>query len=337
MEFSAGDIAVLIGGRILGDPDVKVHTLAKIQEGHKGAIAFLSNPKYESFLYETNSSVVIVNEDLVLRSQVSCTLILVKDAYSAFTALLEQYQQIQFAAKVGIESPCFVSEDVIVPNGVYVGAFAYISKGAKLAENVKIYPNAFIGEGASIGEGSTIGPGAKIMAGCIIGKSCVIQAGAVIGSDGFGFAPQPDGSYQSIPQIGIVVIGDHVDIGANTTIDRATMGQTLIENGSKIDNLVQVAHNVTVGSHTVIAAQAGIAGSTTIGSFSMIGGQAGVVGHLTLASKTKVQAQSGVVSDSSEGQSLQGSPAMNLRDFLRAQVVFKKLPQLESRIEKLEK
>lgn len=336
MEFSAGDIAVLLGGRVEGDPAVRVSTLAKIQEGHAGAIAFLSNLKYEQYLYETKASAVIVSEDLVLRQDVSCSLIRVKDAYIAFTLLLEQYQKMVIASTVGIEQPSYIDVTVTQEEGLYVGAFAYIGKGVKLGKNVKIHPQAFVGEGVTIGEGTVIGPGAKVLARCKIGQGCFIQAGAVIGSDGFGFAPQEDGSYKPIPQIGIVVIEDFVDVGANTTIDRATMGETRILSGAKIDNLVQVAHNVVIGSHTVVAAQAGIAGSTEIGTHCMIGGQVGIVGHIKIAPGTKIQAQSGIAAATREGQSYQGSPAMPIRDFLKSMVIFRKLPELESRLQEIE-
>jgi len=338
MEFSAADVALLLGGVVEGDASVKVNTLAKIQEGFTGAISFLANLKYESYLYETNSSIVLVNSDFVPRAAVKATMIKVPDAYSAFTSLLEQYHKIMLLSKVGVEEPSFIHESAQVGDSIYRGAFSYIGANTVIGNNTKIYPQVYIGENVTIGDNTVIYPGARIYQGCVIGNNCVIHGGAVIGADGFGFAPQADGSYKSIPQLGNVVIGDFVDIGANTTIDRATMGSTIIESGVKLDNLVQIAHNVTIHSHTVIAAQAGIAGSATIGAHNMIGGQVGIVGHITLADKTSIQAQSGVAATiEKSGTAWQGSPAEPIRNHLRNQVIFRKLPELEARVRKLER
>ncbi|MFN3316798.1 MAG: UDP-3-O-(3-hydroxymyristoyl)glucosamine N-acyltransferase, partial [Raineya sp.] len=294
MQFTILQIAQILGGEVEGDANALICNLGKIQEGKAGDIAFLANPKYENFIYTTQATAVIVSKDFQPKQSVSATLIRVDDAYTAFSKLLETYEKMISAAKKGIENPSFIHENAVLGEDLYVGAFAYIGEKAKIGSNSKIYPHTYIAENVVIGENTIIYAGAKIYKNCIVGNNCIIHAGAVIGSDGFGFAPQADGSFQTIPQIGNVVIEDDVSIGANTTIDRATMGSTIIKKGAKIDNLVQIAHNVVVGENTVIAAQAGIAGSTEIGSNCMLGGQAGLAGHIKIANKTIVGAQSGL-------------------------------------------
>ncbi|MDO7873856.1 UDP-3-O-(3-hydroxymyristoyl)glucosamine N-acyltransferase [Hymenobacter sp. ASUV-10] len=338
MEFTVQQIAEVLGGTVEGDPTLGISSLAKIEEGQAGSLSFLSNAKYEQFLYTTQATAVIVARTLELRQPVRAALVRVDDPYSGFTKLLEFYAQATRTGKRGVEQPAYLGESSEIGPGHYRGAFSYIGENCRIGANVLIFPHAFIGDRVRIGEGSIIHAGAKIYADTVIGKYCVVKAGAVVGTDGFGFAPQADGSYKAIPQIGNVVLEDFVSIGANATVDCATMGSTTVRQGSKIDNLVQLAHNVEIGRNTVIAAQAGISGSSKVGDNCMIGGQAGLVGHIQLANKTTITAQSGVqkaVKD--EGQVLQGSPAFNLRDSLRANSVFRRLPELLRRVDELEK
>jgi len=338
MQFTVQQIAQILGGEIEGDAQALISNLGKIQEAKSGDIAFLANPKYENFIYTTQATAVIVSKDFQPKQHISATLIRVEDAYSAFSKLLETYEKMISVEKKGKENPCFIHETATLGEETYIGAFAYIGEKAKIGDKVKIYPNVYIAENVSIGENTIIYAGVKIYKNCIIGSNCVIHAGAVIGSDGFGFAPQADGSYQTIPQIGNVVIEDDVSIGANTTIDRATMGSTIIRKGAKIDNLVQIAHNVIVGENTVIAAQAGIAGSTEIGGNCMLGGQVGVAGHIKIANKTIIGAQSGLGGNvEQEGLQLQGSPAFGVKEFYKTYAVFKKLPELYRQINDLER
>ena len=338
MEFTIQELAFLFGGEAKGDPTEKVHTICKIQEGKKGAITFLANPKYEPFIYNTAASAVIVNSSFEPKKEVTATLILVEDAYVAFSTLLDEYERLTKLQKIGVEQPSFIHEKATIGEKVYVGAFAYIGEGAKLGNNVKIYPHAYIAENVEIGNNTIVYAGAKISANSVLGDYVTIHPGAVIGSEGFGFAPQKDGSYKRIPQIGKVVIKNHVDIGANTTIDCATTGETVIEEGVKLDNLVQIAHNVKVGKHTVLAAQVGVAGSTEIGEYCQIGGQVGISGHINIANKTGIVPQSGIMSSiKQEGTNLFGAPAYNIKDYMKSYVVFKKLPQVMKRIEQLEK
>ncbi len=338
MEFTAKEIAFLIGGTVKGTESLKVNKLAKIQEATAGSIAFLSNPKYENFIYETpETSVVIVSDEFSAKEEIKATLISVKDPYTSFSTLLEEYHKIISFVKKGIENPCYIGENSETGENIYRGAFSYIGTNCVIGKNVKIYPQAFIGDNVRIGDNTILYAGVKIYSDTVIGHHCTIQSGAVIGSDGFGFAPQADGSYKTIPQVGNVVIGNHVDIGANTVIDCATMGSTVIHDGVKLDNLIQIAHNVEIGKDTVIAAQSGISGSTKIGENSMIGGQVGIIGHLTLANKTNIGAQSGVnKSITKEGTSILGSPAYDYTSHLKSASVFKKLPELRKRIEELE-
>jgi len=337
MEFTAQQIAELLEGSVEGNPQVKVSNLAKIEEGKPGTLTFLANPKYEEFIYTTQSSLVIVNDSFVAAQPITATLVRVKDAYKSFAKLLDTYNQI-LHNRTGIESPNFISATATVGENIYVGAFVYIGEKAVIGNNVKLYPGVYIGDNASIGDGTILFPGVKVYADCHIGKECRIHAGVVIGADGFGFAPQDDSNYMKVAQIGNVIIEDHVEIGSNTTIDRATLGSTIIRKGVKLDNLIQVAHNVDIGEHTVIAAQTGIAGSTKIGRFCMIGGQVGIVGHLVIADKVKIAAQSGIgTSILNEGDILQGSPAYFIGDYKKSYIGFRKLPELQARIEELEK
>ena len=338
MEFTAGQIAHVLGGTVEGDAAAAVTNLAKIEEAGAGALAFLANAKYEPFLYSTAASVVIVSSELVLRQPVAATLIRVADPYSGFTKLLEFYQQATRTGKRGVEQPSFLGEGSTVGAGHYRGAFSYIGEGCVLGENVLVFPHAYIGDRVRVGDNSIIHAGAKIYPDTVIGQRCVIKAGAVVGSDGFGFAPQPDGAYRAIPQIGNVVLEDDVSIGANATVDCATMGSTVVRQGAKIDNLVQLAHNVEVGRHTVIAAQTGISGSSKIGDYCVLAGQVGLVGHIALANRTTITAQSGVQkSVREEGQTQQGYPAFNLKDNLRAAAIYRRLPELERRLTAVEK
>jgi UDP-3-O-[3-hydroxymyristoyl] glucosamine N-acyltransferase len=338
MEFTVQQIADLLQGRVEGDSQVKVNTLAKIEEAQSGALAFLSNPKYEPYLYTTHASVVIVSDKLELKKSVGTSLIRVEDPYSSFTTLLQYYQAALVASKSGIEEPCFIGNNSKIGEGHYRGAFSYIGTNCKIGNHVKIFPQVYIGDNVTIGDNTTLFAGAKVYSNTVIGNDCTIHAGAVIGSDGFGFAPQPDGTYKMIPQIGNVVLEDQVSIGANTTIDCATLGSTIIQKGTKIDNLVQIAHNVTIGSNTVIAAQTGISGSTKIGDQCVIAGQVGIVGHISIADKTTIGAQSGVgKSIKNSGTVVQGSPAFDYKQNLRALAVFRKLPELQSELEELKK
>lgn len=337
MEFSVEQIAQLIGGQIQGNKDTKISKLAKIQEADGASLAFLSNPKYESFIYATEAGAVIVNKDFTPKQPIKATLILVDDPYTCFSALLEQYHKTMLWSRVGVEEPCFMGKNSSIGEHHYRGAFSYIGSNVILGENVKIFPNAYIGDNVRIGNNVIIYAGVKIYSDTIIGSHVCIQSGAVIGSDGFGFAPQADGSYKTIPQIGNVIIGNHVDIGANTVVDCATMGSTIIEDGVKLDNLVQVAHNTKIGQNTVIAAQTGVSGSTSIGKQCIIAGQVGFSGHIQVADRTTIGAQAGIMNSvQTEGQKLIGSPALNARDYFKAYTVFRKLPKLMRKIEELE-
>lgn len=338
MQFTAQQIAALVQGKLEGDPDRKVGNVAKIEEAGPGDLCFLSNPKYEEYLYTSSASVVLVNETLVLLRPVTATLIRVKDAYASFALLLEQYDHIiSGSGNVGIEQPSYIASTAKIGKDVYVGAFSYIGENAVLADGVKVYPGAYVGNNTVIGKGSKIYSGVKVYHGCVLGERVIIHAGSVIGGDGFGFAPLKDGTYKKIAQIGNVIIDDDVEIGANTTVDRATMGSTIIRKGVKLDNLIQVAHNVEIGENTVIAAQTGISGSTKIGKNCIIGGQVGIVGHIHLADGTKINAQSGLSkSVTNENVTLNGSPAFEYKNSLKSQAIFRNLPDLQSRLQKLE-
>ncbi|MEK0414496.1 MAG: hypothetical protein RL070_1984 [Bacteroidota bacterium] len=338
MQFTAQQIAMLVSGTIEGNPDTTVNSFGKIEEAVAGQLSFLANPKYQDYLYTTKASLVIVNENLQLQKNITATLVRVKDAYSAFATLLTTYQNLKAQQKKGIETPSHIANSATLGADVFIGAFAYIGEKVTIGNNTKIFPGTYIAENVSIGNNSTIHAGVKIYEDCIIGNDVVIHAGTVIGSDGFGFAPQPDGSYQKVPQIGNVIIEDQVEIGANTTIDRATMGSTIIKKGVKLDNLIQIAHNVEIGSQTVIAAQTGISGSTKLGQKIMIGGQAGIAGHLTIANGVKIAGGAGVTKNlDGEGKSYAGFPAEDAKQSLKAQVYTRQLPELEKRVKELEK
>jgi UDP-3-O-[3-hydroxymyristoyl] glucosamine N-acyltransferase len=339
MQFTAKQISDFLSGTVEGDETITVSELSKIEEGKKGTLCFLSNRKYENYIYSTNASVVIVGLDFVPSQPISCTLVKVKDPYSAFSVLLEKYSEAlsQSSQKTGIEQPSFVHPTAKIGKNVFIGAFSYIDENVEIGDNTKILQQVHIGIDSKIGSGGTFHPGVKIYNRSVIGNGVVIHSNAVIGSDGFGFAPQPDGTYTKIAQIGNVVIEDDVEIGANTAIDRATMGSTFIRKGSKLDNLIQIAHNVEIGEHTVVAAQAGISLSSKVGERSVVGGQVGIAGHLSLAKGTQIGAQAGInFSITEEHKKWHGTPAQPLRDWMRASVLFKHLPGIEKRITKLE-
>lgn len=337
MQFTAAQISLLVNGKIEGNAEAAVTSFGKIEEAEQGQLTFLANPKYEEFLYSTRASIAIVNEGYELRQTVTPTLIRVADAYSAFAQLLGKYQEMVNQQMKGIQQPSYIASSAKLGTDVFVGAFSYIGENVKIGANTKVFPNSFIGDNVTIGENCFIHPGVKIYHDCILHDHVIVHAGTVIGSDGFGFAPQADGSFKKVPQIGNVVVEDHVEIGANTTIDRATMGSTCIRSGAKLDNLIQIAHNVEVGESTVIAAQAGVSGSTKIGKNVMIGGQAGLVGHIQIADGSKINAQSGVSKSMKEPFSaVTGSPAADYTSALRSQAVFRNLPALEKRVHELE-
>jgi len=336
MQFSAAQIALIINGKIEGDPKVSVSSFGKIEQANADQLAFLANPKYEEYLYTTGASIIIVNETLELKRPVSATVIRVPDAYSAFATLLSRYQEMMTQLMRGVQQPCYIAKTATCGENVFIGAFAYLGEQVKLGNDTKVFPHSFIGDNVTIGNNTIIHPGVKIYKDCIIGDRVVVHAGAVIGSDGFGFAPQADGSFKKVPQIGNVVVENDVEIGANTTIDRATIGSTIIRAGAKLDNLIQIAHNVEIGNDTVIAAQAGVSGSTKIGKGAMIGGQAGIVGHLLIGDGAKINAQSGVTKSIEAGKAVTGSPAHDYTAALRSQALSRSLPELEKRVKELE-
>lgn len=327
MEFSANQLASMVNGTVEGDGEVKVNTIAKIEEGHPGAISFLANPKYTHYIYTTGSSIVLVGRDFVPEQPVSATLVRVDDPYATVARLLQMASQMMNAPRRGVEQPASIAEGVTVPDDAYVGAFAYIGRGVKLGRGVQIYPQVYIGDNVSVGDGTVLYPGVRVYHGCQIGARCIVHAGAVIGADGFGFAPV-NGHYDKIPQIGNVVIGDDVEIGANTTVDRATMGSTRIDRGVKLDNLIQVAHNCTIGEDTVIASQTGMAGSSHVGRGCMIGGQVGIAGHITIGDGTQIGAQSGIPRNIRPGSRMMGYPATDYANFARQAVWIKNLGDL---------
>jgi UDP-3-O-[3-hydroxymyristoyl] glucosamine N-acyltransferase len=337
MEFTAAQIAGLLNGEVIGNPDAKVSALAKIEEGHVGALSFLSNPKYEPFIYTTGSSICIVNNTFTAQKALPAALTLIKvaDAYACFAQLLALYDSMNKKEAI-IEQPSFIHETAQVGDNVYIGAFAYIGANVKIADNCQIHPHVVIQDNATVAEHSIIYPSVNIYKDCQIGARCIIHAGTVIGSDGFGFAPDENGVYSKIPQIGNVVIEDDVEIGSNCSIDRATMGSTYIRKGVKIDNLCQIAHNVDVDQHTAMAAQVGIAGSAKIGKHVMIGGQTGIAGHLSVADHTKIVAQSGIPSTVKKADTLMGTPAIPINDYKRSHFGFRKLPGLINKIYDLE-
>ncbi|MFD2518809.1 UDP-3-O-(3-hydroxymyristoyl)glucosamine N-acyltransferase [Salinimicrobium flavum] len=336
MKFTAAQIAGILEGEVSGDPNVEVDKLAKIEEGTAGAITFLANPKYTSYIYSTKASIAIVSDSFVAEEGLSTTLIRVKDPYKAFSKLLEYYNKVKLN-KTGIEQPSFISESVKHGENLYLGAFAYLGENVILGDNVKIFPNSYIGDNVKIGNDVIIFPGAKIYSETIIGNNCVIHGGAIVGADGFGFSPDQEGVYSKVPQIGNVIIEDNVDIGAGTTIDRATLGSTIIRKGVKLDNQIQIAHNVEVGENTAIAAQTGIAGSSKIGKNCLIGGQVGIAGHINIGNRVKVQAQSGIGRNIKDDEVIQGSPAIGYNEYNKSYVHFKHLPKIEDRLTQLEK
>ncbi len=331
-------IAAMLGGQVKGDVEAKINMLAKIQDAKPGQVAFLANPKYEQFIYTTQATAVIVKRDFQPRKELTTTLILVDDPYSSFTALLEEYHKLISFQKTGVEQPSFVGEGSTVGANVYRGAFSYIGNGVKIGNNVKIYPHVYVGDRVEIGDNTILHPSVKLYAGTRVGSNCAIHSGTVIGSDGFGFAPQEDGTYKTIPQLGNVIIEDNVTIGANTVIDCATLfgDFTIIRKGVKLDNLIQVAHNVEIGKNTVIAAQTGISGSTKIGENCILAGQVGVAGHLVLANNTSVGAQTGISKSTKEGQKLFGYPGVEVKEYFKSYAVFRKLPDLQWRLRQLE-
>lgn len=339
MQFTAQQIATFIQGKIEGDPDVAINKLAKIEEADEGSLSFIANPKYEEHLYDSNASVIIVNDSLLLERPVQPTIIRVKDAYSGFAQLLEKYNELMSQnKKSGVSELAYVSDNAEIGKDVFIDAHVYIGDNVKIADNVNIHAGAYIGDNVEIGANTAIHAGVKIYDNCIIGADNIIHAGVVIGSDGFGFAPQKDRTYKKIPQIGNVVIEDNVEIGANTTIDRATMGSTYIRKGVKLDNLIQIAHNVEIGEHTVIAAQTGISGSTRIGRNCVIGGQVGIVGHIQIADNTSINAQSGLAKPISKtGTAVTGSPAFDYKSALKSQAIFRNLPELQQKLISLER
>jgi UDP-3-O-[3-hydroxymyristoyl] glucosamine N-acyltransferase len=337
LEFSAQQIAMMIHGQIEGDASVTVHNFGKIEEATAGQISFLANPKYESYLYTTSASIVIIGAQQQLKEKIKATIIRVPDAYAAFATLLTKYQELKTQQLEGIQSPSFIAPSAKIGANHFIAAFAYINEGATLGEHVKIFPNVVIGENVKIGNHVTIYPGVVVYADCVIGNHVTIHSGTIIGSDGFGFAPKEDGSYQKVPQLGNVVIEDHVEIGANTTIDRATIGSTIIRKGVKLDNQIQIAHNAEIGTNTVIAAQTGVSGSTKIGDNVMIGGQVGLTGHIHVADGVKITAKSGVTKTVKMANvTLTGNPAAEQKQSLRSQVYIKNLPELEKRVQELE-
>ena len=337
MEFTAATIAGFLKGDIEGNPDIKVNTIAKIEEGQPGALSFLANPKYEHYIYETKSSIVLVNRSFAASAKISATLIRVENAYEAFASLLRLVDQAR-PRKKGIHPSAVIESSAIIGSDVFIGPFTYVGENCIIGDGCSVYPQVYIGDNTKLGNNCTINPGVKIYHDCILGEGCTIHAGTVIGSDGFGFAPQSDNEFMKIPQLGNVILEDHVEIGANVTIDRATMGSTIIRKGVKLDNLIQIAHNVEVGENSVMAAQTGISGSTKVGKNCMFGGQVGLAGHLKIANGTKIGAQGGILGDvKEENTAIIGSPAIEVKQFLRSSVIFKKLPEMKVKIDSLEK
>ncbi|MBD0831947.1 UDP-3-O-(3-hydroxymyristoyl)glucosamine N-acyltransferase [Aestuariibaculum sediminum] len=336
MKFTAEQIAGILMGDVVGNPNAEVSKLSKIEEGTEGSLTFLANPKYKQYIYSTKASITIVNKSFEPEDDIETTLIKVEDAYLAFSKILEYYNSVKLN-KVGVEQPSFIAESSFYGDNVYVGAFSYIGENVRIGDNVKIFPNSYIGDNTVIGDNTIIFSGAKIYSETVIGKNCVINSGAIIGADGFGYAPNEDGGYNKVPQTGNVIIEDFVDVGATTTIDRATLGSTIIRTGVKLDNQIQIAHNVEIGKNTVIAAQTGIAGSTKIGENCQIGGQVGIAGHIVIGNNVKVQAQSGIARKVKDNEVLQGSPAITLSDYNKSYVHFKNLPKIVKNINDLEK
>ena len=337
MKFTAAQIAGILEGEVVGNPAAEVFKLSKIEEGTDGSLTFLANPKYAPFIYSTQATITIVNHNFIPEAEITTTLIKVEDAYLSFSKLLEFYDQARKDSKTGIEEHSVISKNVKYGENLYLASFSYICENVVLGNNVKIYPNCYIGDNVKIGDNVTLFSGAKIYSDTIIGNNCVIHSGAVIGADGFGFAPNKEGSYNKIPQIGNVIIEDFVDIGAGTSIDRSTMGSTIIRKGVKLDNQIQVAHNVEIGENTVIAAQTGIAGSTKIGKHCIIGGQVGIAGHLVIGDNVRIQAQTGITKNLKDNELVQGSPGFALHDYNKSYVHFRNLPKIIAELEELKK
>jgi len=340
MEFTIRQIATMLGGEVQGDEHGKINMLAKIQDAKPGQLAFLANPKYESFIYTTQATAVIVKKDFQPKKDINATLILVDNPYSSFTALLEEYHKIVSFQKSGVEQPSFIGENSKTGKSIYRGAFSYIGSGCDIGDNVKIYPHVYVGDNVSIGNNTILHANVKLYSGTKVGHNCEIHAGTVIGSDGFGFAPQQDGTYKAIPQLGNVILEDNVSIGANSVIDCATMfgDSTIIHNGVKLDNLIQIAHNVEIGKNTVMAAQVGVSGSTKIGDNCVVAGQVGIAGHIVIANKTTVAGKTGVSKTvREEGQRLMGTLGFDVKDYFKSYALFKKLPLLDERLRDLEK
>jgi len=337
MEFTAKIIAQFLNGEIEGNPDVSVNNVSGIENGKEGTIAFLANPKYAKYLYTTKASIVLINKDFNVVKKVNCTLIRVEDSYQSLASLLELYEQ-QRPVKKGIHKMAVIEKSATIGKNVYIGPFVYIGENAVVEDNAKIYPHVYVGDQATVGNGTVIYPGVKIYYDCLIGAGCIIHAGTIIGSDGFGFAPKSSKDYKKIPQVGNVILEDDVEIGANCSIDRATMGSTIIRKGVKLDNLIQIAHNVEIGKNTVMAAQTGISGSTKLGSECMVGGQVGFTGHISIADGVKIGAQAGLLADvRDKGKVLLGSPAIGFSDYMKSYVYFRKLPALKAEIDALRK
>ncbi len=336
MKFTASQIAGILEGTVEGNPEIEVSKLAKIEEGSTGSLTFLANPKYTPHIYNTEASIVIVNNDFKAESKVAPTLIRVEDAYKSFSKLLEYYNQVKLN-KLGIEQPCFIAKTATYGEGFYLGAFSYLGKNVTIGNNVKIYPNVYIGDNVTIGDNCVLFAGSKVYSDSVIGNTVYIHSGAIVGADGFGFTPDDKGEYSKVPQIGNVIIEDNVDIGAGTTIDRATLGSTIIRQGVKLDNQIQIAHNVEIGAHTAIAAQTGVAGSTKIGKHCLIGGQVGIAGHLLIGNRVRIQAQSGIGRNIKDEEVLQGSPSFGYSDWNRSYVHFKNLPKIVQTLNQLEK
>jgi UDP-3-O-[3-hydroxymyristoyl] glucosamine N-acyltransferase len=336
MKFTAAQIAGILEGEVVGNPNAEVFKLSKIEEGMEGSLTFLANPKYINYIYSTKATITIVNNSFEPENKITTTLIKVDDAYKSFSKLLEYYNQVKLM-KSGIEQPSVISEGVVYGENLYLGSFCYIGKNVTIGKNVKIYPNSFIGDNSTIGDDCVFFAGVRIYSESVIGNRCVIHSGTIIGSDGFGFAPQEDGTYNKVPQIGNVILEDDVEIGSCTTIDRATLGSTIIRKGVKLDNQIQIAHNVEIGENTVIASQTGVAGSTKIGKNCMIGGQVGFAGHLVVGDNVKIQAQSGIGKNIKDGETIQGSPAFNYGDWNKSYVHFRNLPKIVADLEDLKK
>jgi UDP-3-O-[3-hydroxymyristoyl] glucosamine N-acyltransferase len=336
MKFTAAQIAGILEGEVVGNPNAEVYKLSKIEEGTEGSLTFLANPKYTNFIYSTQATITIVNASFEPEQEISTTLIKVEDAYQSFSKLLEYYNQVKLM-KSGIEEPSVISEGTTYGSDLYLGSFSYLGKNVKIGNNVKIYPNSFIGDNVEIGDDCVFFAGVRIYSETVIGARVTIHSGTIVGADGFGFVPQEDGTYKKVPQIGNVIIEDDVEIGSCATVDRATLGSTIIRTGVKLDNQIQVAHNVEIGAHTVIAAQTAIAGSTKIGKNCMIGGQVGFAGHLVIGDRVKIQGQSGIGKNLADDEVVQGSPAFNYGDFAKSFVHFKNLPKIVSEIEQLKK